>query len=68
MESMDKRWLQKQVRNCLRHYGYDDEMMPLSEDEWRDLCAHIAAAKEKQQNTNMYELVHDAVYRFITSA
>gem|GEM_PF-713179 len=65
---MDERWLQKQVRNCLRHYGYDDEMMPLSKDEWRDLCARIAAAKEKHRNADMYELVHDAVYRFITSA
>ncbi|AKU25666.1 hypothetical protein AVP43_01257 [Geobacillus stearothermophilus] len=65
---MDERWLQKQVRNCLRHYGYDDDMMPLGEDDWRELCTRIAAAKERQPNADMYELVHDAVYRFITSA
>ncbi|MBB6284241.1 YqzH family protein [Geobacillus subterraneus] len=65
---MDERWLQKQVRNCLRHYGYDDEMMPLSEDEWRDLCVRIAAAKKEHPNANVYELVHDAVYRLMTGA
>ncbi|MBR2516173.1 YqzH family protein [Geobacillus sp.] len=65
---MDERWLQKQVRNCLRHYGYDDDMMPLGEDDWHELCDRIAAAKERQPNADMYELVHDAVYRFITSA
>lgn len=65
---MDERWLQKQVRNCLRHYGYDEEMMPLSDNEWRSLCAHIAAAKEEHRGADVYELVHDAVYRFLTGA
>ncbi|NNU84096.1 hypothetical protein ETC05_09600 [Geobacillus sp. BMUD] len=62
---MDERWLQKQVRNCLRHYGYSDEMMPLDEDDLRQLCAQIAAAKETCESADVYELVHDAVYRFM---
>ncbi|MGP3608333.1 YqzH family protein [Anoxybacillus sp. PDR2] len=64
---MNEQWLRKLIRNVLHQYGYHPETWNLDEDEWHRLCAYVTAEKEKNRNADIYELVHDAVYEFITN-
>ncbi|GMO00480.1 hypothetical protein PthstB1num2_25190 [Parageobacillus thermoglucosidasius] len=63
---MDEKWLTKLIRNCLRQYGYDAESLPLTDLEWKQLREKILSAKTTDEKMDMYEIVNDVVYEYIT--
>lgn len=65
-DAMDEKWLAKLVRNCLLQYGYDTESFPLNDSEWRQLREKILSAKTNDEEMDMYEIVNDVIYEYIT--
>ncbi|MBA2873345.1 hypothetical protein HNR31_000097 [Anoxybacillus caldiproteolyticus] len=63
---MDEKWLKKLIRNCFLHYGHDIETFPLTNSEWYEFCQTIMLEKQKQPNLDLYEIVHDVVYDYLT--
>jgi len=63
---LDEKWLKKLVQNCLRQYGRDTEAFPLTDSEWADLYQNIVLENETHPEMNVYEIVHDVVYEYMT--
>ncbi|MBB5326288.1 hypothetical protein HNQ34_003422 [Anoxybacillus tepidamans] len=63
---MNEKWLKKFVRNCLRQYGRDTEAFPLTDSEWADLYQNILLEKQTNPDMDIYEVVHDVVYEYVT--
>ncbi|WP_027407686.1 YqzH family protein [Anoxybacteroides tepidamans] len=63
---MNEKWLKKFVRNCLLQYGRDVDEFPFTESEWADLSHKIILEKQKQPNSDLYEIVHDILYEYLT--
>ncbi|MGG6437274.1 YqzH family protein [Saccharococcus caldoxylosilyticus] len=66
MAQLEEKWLRKLIRNCFLQYGYDNESLPLNNEEWKQLCAKILAKKTDDGDMDLYEIVHDVIYDYIT--
>jgi YqzH-like protein len=58
--------LKKMIRNCFLQYQHDAESIPLTEEEYKHLCQKIIKAKEQVRDSDIYELVQDVVYEYLT--
>jgi YqzH-like protein len=65
-DAMDEKWLTKLIRNCLRQYGYDPESLPLNDSEWKQLREKILFAITNDEEMDVYEIVNDVIYEYIT--
>jgi hypothetical protein len=64
---LEEKWLRKLIRNCFLQYGYDNESLPLNNEEWKQLCAKILAKKTSDDgDMDLYEIVHDVIYDYMT--
>ncbi|MBB3867336.1 hypothetical protein JTI59_08020 [Parageobacillus toebii] len=63
---MDEKWLKKLIRNCFLQYGHDTESLFLHDFEWKQLCEKILLEKTNHEDMDMYEIVHDVIYEYIT--
>nr|WP_290913336.1 YqzH family protein [Anoxybacillus sp.] len=50
----------------MRQYGRDIEAFPLTDSEWADLYQNIMLENETHPEMNVYEIVHDVVYEYMT--
>ncbi|WP_285755903.1 YqzH family protein [Parageobacillus sp. G301] len=66
MALLDEKWLKKLIRNCFVQYGHDTECLPLNDSEWKQLCEKILLEKTNHEDMDMYEIVHDVIYEYIT--
>ncbi|MFB5165621.1 hypothetical protein ETC01_12045 [Geobacillus sp. NFOSA3] len=63
---MDEKWIKKLIRNCFLQYGHDTESLFLHDFEWKQLCEKILLEKTNHEDMDMYEIVHDVIYEYIT--
>lgn len=56
--------LKKMIRNCLAQYGYEAD--PLSEKDYEHLSDRILAIKSQEPTEDLYAIIHDVVYEYIT--
>ncbi|OXB92312.1 hypothetical protein B9L23_14025 [Parageobacillus galactosidasius] len=63
---MDEKWIKKLIRNCFLQYGHDTESLFLHDFEWKQLCEKILLEKTNYEDMDMYEIVHDVIYEYIT--
>jgi hypothetical protein len=63
---LDEKWIKKLIRNCFLQYGYDTESLFLNDFEWKQLCEKILLEKTNHEDMDMYEIVHDVIYEYIT--
>lgn len=66
MNRLNEKWLKKLIRNCFLHYKHDVELFPLTDSEWHELCTKIILEKQKHPTIDLYEIVHDVVYDYLT--
>jgi hypothetical protein len=62
---MEKKLIKKMILNCFKQY-YEAESMPISDKDLEELTIRIFQLKEEEPTANLFEVVNDAVYEFLT--
>ncbi|MGP4081023.1 YqzH family protein [Pseudalkalibacillus sp. R45] len=65
---MEKKLLRKMIDRCLVDYFGDLELSPLTEDEYDDLVEQVALDLHAQQEEEVFAIVHDKVYSYLSAA
>ncbi len=63
---MDKRLIEKMIKNCLKQYDSDREMLPIGSKKMDQLYNRIHEAKAMEPEADLHEIVNDVVYEFLT--
>jgi YqzH-like protein len=63
---MDEKLLNKMIRNCFSHYCHDIDIFPLANADYEQLYQKIILEKEKHPDIDLYELINDLVYEYLT--
>ncbi|MDQ0197403.1 YqzH family protein [Neobacillus ginsengisoli] len=62
---MEKKLITKMIKNCLKQY-YESDTMPIGEKDLEELTNLILKTKEAEPAADLYEVVNDMVYEFLT--
>lgn len=62
---MEKKLIKKMILNCFKQY-YEAESMLISDKDLEELTIRIFQLKEEEPTANLFEVVNDAVYEFLT--
>lgn len=65
---MDEALIKNMIRNCFYQYHYTKETLPLSESDYRQLLEEVRRMQGDQPSAELYEIIEDAVYEFITNS
>ncbi|MFP3124428.1 YqzH family protein [Ectobacillus funiculus] len=65
---MNEALIKNMIRNCFYQYHYTKETLPLSESDYRRLLEEIWKMQRDQPDAELYELIEDVVYEFITNS
>jgi hypothetical protein len=63
---MEKTLINKMIRNCLTQYGYGAASVPLSEQDYENLSDKILTIKAQETSEDLYAIIHDVVYEYLT--
>jgi len=63
---MEKKLVVKMVKNCFKQY-YKTDSIPISEQDLELLTNRILECKKGEPATDLYEVVNDVVYEFLTN-
>ncbi|MCQ6278000.1 YqzH family protein [Bacillus sp. EB600] len=64
---MDRKLICKMIQNCFKQYYSDADSLPLNKEEMDTLCNKIGKIKCEEPNADLYEVVNDTVYEFLTN-
>jgi hypothetical protein len=62
---MEKKLINKMILNCFKQY-YKNESMPIGDKDLEELTNRIFQIKEEEPTADLYEVVNDTVYEFLT--
>ncbi|WP_286229068.1 YqzH family protein [Neobacillus mesonae] len=62
---MEKKLVEKMIMNCFKQY-YEGDSIPLSDKDLEELTNKILQANESALDDDLYAVVNDAVYDFLT--
>ncbi|MED4204301.1 YqzH family protein [Neobacillus mesonae] len=62
---MEKKLVEKMIKNCFKQY-YEGDSIPLSDKDLEELTNKILQANESALDDDLYAIVNDAVYDFLT--
>ncbi|MBL4954053.1 hypothetical protein JK635_17960 [Neobacillus sp. YIM B02564] len=62
---MDKKFVVKMIQNCFKQY-YEEDSIPIENQELEQLANRILSIKQEEPAINLYEVVNDIVYEFMT--
>ncbi|CAH2716363.1 hypothetical protein BACCIP111895_03548 [Neobacillus rhizosphaerae] len=62
---MEKKLINKMIVNCFKQY-YESDSMPIGEKDLEELTKRIFQIKEEEPTADLYEVVNDIVYEFLT--
>lgn len=65
--AVEKLFIEKMIENCFKQYGSDMELLPIDAQEMELLYYQVLWGKEAEPEADLYEIVNDAVYEFLTS-
>ncbi|PLS01662.1 YqzH family protein [Neobacillus cucumis] len=63
---MDKKLVVKMIKNCFKQY-YETDSIPIGEQDLNLLTNRILQWKEDEPTADLYEVVNDVVYEFLTN-
>ncbi|WP_335556890.1 YqzH family protein [Neobacillus vireti] len=63
---MEKKLVVKMIKNCFKQY-YETDSNPINEQDLEVLTKQILDLKEGEPQTELYEIVNDVVYEFLTN-
>jgi hypothetical protein len=62
---VDKKLISKMIKNCFKQY-YEPDSMPIGEKELEELINRILQTNAEEPTADLYEVVNDTVYEFLT--
>ncbi|MGG1675048.1 YqzH family protein [Neobacillus sp. NRS-1170] len=62
---MEKKLVVKMIKNCFKQY-YEADSMPVDEKDLEVLVNRILQTKDEEPSADLYEVVNDMVYEFLT--
>ncbi|MEH7308265.1 YqzH family protein [Neobacillus drentensis] len=62
---MDKKLVVKMIKNCFKQY-YEADSMPIGEKDLEELTKRIFQLKEEEPTADLYEVINDTVYEYLT--
>lgn len=62
---MEKKLIVKMIKNCFKQY-YEPDSMLLSEQDLEELTKRILQTKAEEPAADLYEVINDLVYEFLT--
>jgi hypothetical protein len=65
-DTVDKKLIWKMIQNCFKQY-YSDAELPLNNEDMDMLCNQILKIKSEEPGIDLYEVVNDRVYEFLTN-
>jgi len=63
---MEKKLIKKMILNCFKQY-YEADPIPLNEKDMENLIEEILRDKKRRTYTDLYEVINDRVYEFLSS-
>ncbi|MDR6998639.1 YqzH family protein [Neobacillus niacini] len=63
---MDKKLIIKMIRNCFKQYNAEADSLPMNEKELEELYHQVLRTKTLEPEADLYEVVNDTVYEFLT--
>jgi len=63
---MEKKLVVKMIKNCFKQY-YGGDSIPVSEQDLEVLTHRILQFKKEEPQADLYEVVNDLVYEFLTN-
>jgi len=63
---MEKKLVVKMIKNCFKQY-YETDSSPINEQDLEVLTKQILDLKEGDPQAELYEIVNDVVYEFLTN-
>ncbi|MGX6442659.1 YqzH family protein [Neobacillus sp. K501] len=63
---MEKKLIIKMVKNCFKQYYSEVESLPMSSEDLEELADRIITLKAEQPAADLYEVINDTVYEFLT--
>ncbi|WP_160721508.1 YqzH family protein [Bacillus sp. USDA818B3_A] len=63
---MDKKLVVKMIKNCFKQY-YETDSLPISEQDLDLLVNRILQTKGEEPAANLYEVVNDVIYEYLTN-
>lgn len=64
---MEKKFIYKMIRNCLKQYYSESESLPLNDADLELLYKKMMEIKKEEPHTDLHEVVNDLVYEFLTN-
>lgn len=62
---MERKLVEKMITNCFKQY-YEGDTAPISERDLERLAERIYLLKKEDPKADLFEVVNDAVYEFLT--
>ncbi|MDN3016613.1 YqzH family protein [Paenibacillus sp. BSR1-1] len=62
---MEKKLVVKMIKNCFKQY-YEADSLPVDEKDLEALVNRILQTKDEEPTADLYEVVNDTVYEFLT--
>jgi hypothetical protein len=62
---MDKKLVVKMIKNCFKQY-YEADSTPIGDRDLEELVERILQTKKEEPSADLYEVVNDTVYEFLT--
>jgi hypothetical protein len=64
---VEKKLISKMIQNCFKQYYSDVDTLPLNNEDMDMLCNQIVKIKSEEPGIDLYEVVNDRVYEFLTN-
>lgn len=66
-DTVEKKLISKMIQNCFKQYYSDADTLPLNSEDMDMLCNQILKIKSEEPGVDLYEVVNDRVYEFLTN-
>jgi hypothetical protein len=63
---MEKKLIYKMIENVFKQYYQQGEALPLNEKDYNKLYEEILAVKTEEEQADLYDIINDVVYEFLS--
>ncbi|SFA97430.1 MULTISPECIES: YqzH family protein [unclassified Bacillus (in: firmicutes)] len=65
---MDKKFIYKMIENIFKQYYQHGENLPLNKSDYDRLYEEILTVKATETDADLYDIINDVVYEFLSGA
>ncbi|MFS0863449.1 YqzH family protein [Fredinandcohnia sp. 179-A 10B2 NHS] len=64
---MDEKFIRKLIRNYFYQYHHDNDSVPLTEADYKELLVKIKELQQLDPETTLHDIINDLVYEYLTN-